>query len=121
MNIVVIALGSIALSVLAQFLLKAGMSDTGIRVVMDEPLGFHTAIAVFSNLKVLAGFALYGIGAIVWLSVLAKWDVSKAYPMVGVGFALTTMIGILLGEQVTALRILGVVLICAGVVTVSQS
>jgi multidrug transporter EmrE-like cation transporter len=57
----------------------------------------------------------------VWLGVLSKWDVSKAYPLVGLGFALTVLIGLLAGEQVTLLRGIGVVLICAGVWAVSQT
>ena len=52
---------------------------------------------------------------------LSKWDVSKAYPLVGLGFALTLLIGWLAGEQVTLQRIGGVLLICAGVWIVGRT
>jgi multidrug transporter EmrE-like cation transporter len=57
----------------------------------------------------------------VWLAVLSRWDVSKAYPLVGVGFALAVGIGWLLGESVNAQRIAGVALIVAGIVLTARS
>lgn len=104
-----VALLSIALSVAAQFALKAGMAT--------RPQG---VMALFQP-WVLAGFALYGLGALVWLSVLSRWDVSKAYPLVGLGFVATAAIGWLAGEHVTPLRIGGVLLICLGVAFVARS
>lgn len=107
-----IALFSIALSVAAQFLLKSGMSS----VRAEQGL-----LALATNLRIIGGFALYGLGAIAWLSVLRAWDVSKAYPLVGLGFAATTVIGYLLGEHVTPLRTLGTLLVCVGIVMISKS
>lgn len=111
----------VAFSVAAQFLLKAGMSDAAIKSVLAQPLGIGSAITVFSNLFILGGFTLYGLGAVAWLGVLAQWDVSKAYPLVGLGFVFTVAIGWLIGEQVTVARAFGVALICVGVVLVGRS
>ena len=111
----------VGFSVAAQFLLKAGMSDGEIKAVLAQPLGITSALSVFSNFFILGGFALYGLGAVAWLGVLSQWDVSKAYPIVGLGFVLTVAIGWLIGEQITFVRVLGVMLICAGVVLVGQS
>jgi multidrug transporter EmrE-like cation transporter len=121
MNTFVIAVLSIVLSVMAQFALKAGMSSSDVREIMSQPLNLRSLFVVLTNKFVFGGFCLYGLGAIVWLGVLSKWDVSKAYPLVGLGFALTVLIGLLAGEQVTLLRGIGVVLICAGVWAVSQT
>jgi drug/metabolite transporter (DMT)-like permease len=76
---------------------------------------------VLANKYVLGGFLLYGLGAIVWLAVLSKWDVSKAYPLVGLGFVFTVIIGFLSGEQISALRVIGAALICTGVFLVGRS
>ena len=121
MNTLMTALLSIALSVAAQFSLKTGMSDAGVRETMSQPLGVGSVFSILSNKYVLGGFVLYGLGAVIWLGVLSKWDVSKAYPLVGVGFALTVLVGLLLGEQVSALRVGGVALICTGVFMVARS
>lgn len=121
MHVIVIALTSIALSVAAQFTLKAGMSSASVKLALAQPLSLFTAFEVLTNRFVFAGFALYGIGAVVWLGVLSRWDVSKAYPLVGVGFAMTAVVGALMGEQMTLARVLGVTLICAGVLLVGRS
>jgi multidrug transporter EmrE-like cation transporter len=116
-----IAILSIALSVAAQFSLKAGMSSDGMKEVLAQPPSVRTIFFVLADKYVLGGFVLYGLGAVVWLGVLSKWDVSKAYPLVGLGFVFTLVVGYLLGEQVTLTRVLGVALICAGVVLVGRS
>ena len=121
MSIFLFAVLCVALSVAAQFLLKAGMSDAAIKAALAEPLGVGTAFAVFTNLFILSGFTLYGLGAVAWLGVLSQWDVSKAYPLVGLGFVFTVAIGWLIGEQVTLEQVFGVVLICAGVALVGRS
>ena len=121
MHVIFIAIASIALSVAAQFSLKAGMSSLAVKVALAEPLSAKTVFDVFANRYVFLGFALYGIGAVVWLGVLARWDVSKAYPMVGLGFVLTAIVGALIGEQITVVRVLGIGLICTGVLLVSRS
>lgn len=121
MNTLVIAILSIALSVAAQFSLKAGMSSTVVQEILVQPFTLRTLITVLTDKFVLGGFLLYGLGAIVWLGVLSKWDVSKAYPLVGLGFTFTVGIGFLVGEHVTILRVIGVALICAGVFIVGRS
>jgi multidrug transporter EmrE-like cation transporter len=121
MNPLVTAIISITLSVAAQFSLKAGMSSASVKAALARPHTLSTPLSVLTNKYVLGGFLLYGLGAIVWLGVLSKWDVSKAYPLVGLGFVFTVGIGFLLGEQVHMARLVGVVLICSGVWLVSAS
>jgi len=121
MNTLLIAILSIAISVAAQFSLKAGMSSAQVKAVLGQPFGLQTVLTVFFDKFVLGGFVLYGVGAIVWLAVLSKWDVSKAYPLVGLGFALTVVVGYVLGENVTFARIMGVALICAGVFVMGRT
>ena len=98
MNTLAVAIFSIVLSVMAQFSLKAGMSSVEVKAAMTQSFGWSTPMTVLTNGFVIGGFLLYGLGAIVWLGVLSKWDVSKAYPLVGLGFALTVVIGLLAGE-----------------------
>lgn len=121
MRVFLIAFISIGLSVAAQFSLKAGMSSSGIKGAFTQPFSIDAILLVITNKFLLAGFAMYGIGAVVWLGVLSRWDVSKAYPLVGLGFVLTAAIGFCIGEQVSASRFFGIALICAGVFVVSQT
>jgi multidrug transporter EmrE-like cation transporter len=116
-----IAIISIALSVAAQFSLKAGMSSDGVRATLAQSYSLKMLFDVLTDKYVFGGFLLYGLGAVVWLGVLSKWDVSKAYPLVGMGFVFTVAIGFLVGEQVTISRVIGVTLICVGVFLVGRS
>jgi multidrug transporter EmrE-like cation transporter len=121
MNTFLIAVISIVISVAAQFSLKAGMSSPGLREALSQQFTMHTTVTMLTNRFVVGGFMLYGLGALVWLAVLARWDVSKAYPLVGLGFGLTAIVGLMIGEHVHVSRMLGVMLICAGVILVGRS
>lgn len=121
MKTLCIAILSIALSVMAQFSLKAGMSGAGVKAIMAQPKSCMTLLTILTDKYVLGGFLLYGLGALAWLGVLSQWEVSKAYPLAGLGFVLTLPIACLLGEQVSMLRVIGVMLICAGVFLVGRS
>jgi multidrug transporter EmrE-like cation transporter len=121
MNVFMLAVTSIVMSVAAQFSLKAGMTEIKAAAPSAEPLGLQVLLPFLTNKFLLLGFLLYGLGAMVWLGVLAKWDVSKAYPIVGLGFLLSVAVGFALGENVTLFRTFGVLLVVAGVSIVAAS
>ncbi len=121
MNVFILALASIILSVTAQFSLKAGMTQIKAVAPSSGPDGLQMLLPFVTNKFLIAGFVLYGLGAIAWLGVLAKWDVSKAYPLVGLGFVLSALVGLALGESVTVFRGLGVLMIISGVFLVGMS
>lgn len=121
MRVLLFALSSIIISVAAQFLLKVGMSSPTVKQSLDQPIWWRLIVDVLFNKFILLGFVLYGLGALVWLKVLSEWDVSKAYPLVGAGFALTALVGFMLGESISSLRILGILLICQGVWLISSN
>ncbi len=121
MNTFTNAIVSILLSVAAQFALKAGVTSEAVRRALALPLSMRTIFCIATNTNVLIGFSLYGMGAVVWLAVLAKWDVSKAYPLVGLGFVLTAAIGFLMGEQLNGYRVGGITFIGLGIVLLGYS
>jgi multidrug transporter EmrE-like cation transporter len=65
---------------------------------------------------------IYFLSAGVWLFVLARVDVSLAYPFVGLGFILTMLLGWgMRGEILSVHRVAGTALIVAGVVLLARS
>ena len=101
------ALLSISLSALAQILMKSGMSSR-----ISEP--FFMEIA--TNYYVFGGFAAYAIGALLWLKVLSRIELSLAYPLVSLAFVIVAALSwLVLGERLSAARIIGIALIVAGV------
>ena len=108
-----LAFFSIALSAAAQLLMKIGMSGIGSSALTGAP----SLIAAIGNPYVAGGFAAYGIGAILWLQVLSRADLSMAYPLVSIGFVLVAGLSwLVLGEPLSIGRVVGTVLIIAGVV-----
>lgn len=116
-----IALASILFSVAAQFSLKAGMSSEVVRATLAQPFSVKTTPLILLNGHIVLGFLLYGLGALVWLMVLSRWEVSKAYPLVGLGFLFTAAVGHWLGEAVSVSRLAGIALICMGIFLVGKN
>jgi multidrug transporter EmrE-like cation transporter len=64
----------------------------------------------------------YGTSVCVWLAALSKAPVSTAYPMLSLGYvAVAAVSAIWLGESLSVPKVLGIALICAGVILVSRS
>jgi len=71
-------------------------------------------------LLMLAGFALYGIGAVLMLWAYRFGPVSVLQPMLSANYILSLILGALvLGESVGAVQVLGVVVITAGIVLIA--
>jgi hypothetical protein len=84
---------SVSLSALAQLLLKLGMSSAHVQQMLMHERLLQAIWVAASNIQVIAGLGIYALGAILWLLVLARVDVSLAYPFVGLGFILTMALG----------------------------
>ncbi len=117
---ILLILFSVSLSVLAQILLKQGMSSPNVHDSFNNGLTAGV-ITVLTNLFVLGGLASYVSSAAIWLGVLAKVDVSKAYPFVGLGFIGTMLFAYwFLNEPLTINKAAGTLLILIGVVLISK-
>jgi drug/metabolite transporter (DMT)-like permease len=121
MKIFSIALLSILLSAAAQFLLKLGVTQIPptSRWLVDGNL--LKSFLQVTNRYIFLGLLVYGVGAVIWLFVLSKWDVSKAYPLVGFGFIFTAIAGSLMGEDISLIRAVGIAFICVGVALISRT
>lgn len=112
---------SVSLNALAQILLKQGMLGIGrFAFSPDQLLAILPRIVL--NPFVAGGMACYAISIGLWLMVLSRVEVSAAYPFLSVGYIIAAAAGYwLFGESLGAARILGIALICGGVVLVAQS
>jgi multidrug transporter EmrE-like cation transporter len=115
-------IGAVVLSATAQILLKAGVSTEGVQAALATGSKLGKAAALASSPLVFVGLVVYGLSAALWLLVLARVDVTYAYPFVGLGFLLTMMFGVwFLGETLTPLRLIGTCLVALGVVLIAQT
>jgi multidrug transporter EmrE-like cation transporter len=80
------------------------------------------AVILFKSLPFWGGMICYGVSVCVWLAALSKAPVSTAYPMLSLGYVVVAAVSVLwLGESMGFAKVLGIVLICAGVILVSRS
>lgn len=118
----ILAIFSILLSSIAQITLKLGMSQPSVLQVMGETAFIPLFKAIITNFYVIAGLGLYFSSAAVWLFVLAKLDVSIAYPFVGIGFIITMLLAYFInGEPLTVMKVAGTIMITTGILLISKA
>lgn len=111
---------SVSLSVVAQILLKHGMSNNSVQEALSSDV-LTACISIITNISVVFGLLAYVSSAGIWLLVLSKIEVSKAYPFVGIGFIGTMMFAYwFLNEPLTVTKVTGTILVLAGVILISQ-
>ncbi len=108
---------SVSFSVIAQILLKHGMSTMPSDLTGWYSISYH----VLTNFFIILGLASYGMSMVVWLYVLSKVDVSRAYPFVGLGFIGTMVFAhYFLNEAITLPKIIGTLLVILGVILLAR-
>ena len=111
------ALISIGLSVVAQFFFKVGVNH-----ISQKASGINEVVKMgITNLNIWSGMFCYGISLLMWFYVLSKMELSKAFPLVSIGYVFTLLIGyFLLNESITTFKVIGVALIIAGVIFIAK-
>lgn len=76
---------------------------------------------MFTNLWVMSSFVAAFLAAMCWMAALTKFDLSHAYPFMGLTFVFVLLLSSLLfSEPITMLKIAGVVLMLIGIAIGSQ-
>jgi len=111
----------VLLNACAQILLKTGMNQIGHFTFSPENV-LPISLKVIGNFPIMSGLVCYALSVIVWLMVLSRVQVSYAYPMLSIGYIVSALAGYyLLGEDLSLIRMTGIVVIIAGVYLISQS
>ena len=115
---------SVLLSAVAQLTLKMAMSSDAIqRAIVDRDRSMLSiALAVTTSPAILFGFFCFVLSAVTWLIVLARLEVSAAYPFSALGIAITVASGYyILGETISPLKLAGIAAIILGVLMIGLS
>lgn len=108
---------AICLTVAGEMLLKAGIQRVG-----GFSFAWGSIVRTFSNWMVLLGFGLIFAASVFWLVVISRWDLSIAYPMLGLSYVVAVIASwLVLREPLTWQKIVGSLVICAGVALVGWS
>ena len=114
-------LAGVLLNAIAQILLKKGMLSIGY-----FEFNLQTCIPIIKkvtiNPYILSGLASYVISVAIWLLVLARAEVSYAYPFLSVGYVVVTLMGyFIFQESLSWMRVIGIAVIIVGVLLLSRS
>ncbi|MDR2416634.1 MAG: hypothetical protein LBD15_00460 [Holosporales bacterium] len=76
-----------------------------------------------TDIRVLSGFFISGMGSLMWFYLLTRAEISLLYPLAhAITYVLLIFAGwYILGEGVSPLRLVGIVVILIGIGLVSQS
>jgi multidrug transporter EmrE-like cation transporter len=111
---------SIATGVAGQTSIKLGLSGSNHAGPVAGLMSVITLIV--TSPLVLLGLALYGIGALTWIAVLSRLNLSYAYPFLALNFVLIALVSwLVLGEAIPAMRWLGIACICVGILVIARS
>ena len=115
-------LTGVALNAAAQLLLKVATRPLSHFSQFSADTLVSSAMILSRSAPFWAGMVCYGTSVCVWLAALSKAPVSTAYPMLSLGYVAVAGVSVLwLGETLSPSKVLGIALICAGVVLVSRS
>ena len=107
--------------VAAQLLLKIGMRNAGGFALDDVARDPTTLIRVFLNPFIFVGMLFYVVNVFLWFDIISKANLSYVYPFLSLAYAAVVLASaVVLGEQLTWQRLIGVTIITAGVFVVSQ-
>ena len=108
---------AVLLSASGELLLKHGMSQVGV-FTFELPM----LVRIFLMPQIVLGFALVFGGAIFWLAVISRVDLSFAYPMLALGYIIVVFASwLFFQEPLNAAKLVGVAVICSGVVILARS
>jgi len=119
--VLLLILVDVIFNVSGQMLLKYGMSRIG-NFNLSIPSLFPVFLKAATSRFIIMGLCCYVIGFMIWLIVLAKAEVSYAYPLISLGYVFTAILGwSLFGEAVSLARMAGIFVTCVGVFLIATS
>jgi multidrug transporter EmrE-like cation transporter len=107
-------LGSVLFATAAQAIMKAGVAG------IDASDAFVLLAEALARPSVWVGVGLYAVSSALWLVVLSRVELAVAYPFGAANYVFVVLIAIALGEYVSPLRWLGVVVIVSGLLLVAS-
>jgi multidrug transporter EmrE-like cation transporter len=121
-QVLLLVLGSALLTACANLMMRHGLVLAGgLSVQADGIPG--TVLRLAKQWTFVLGLVAYALAAIVWFRVLSIAQVSTSYPiLVGLTFAMVSVGAVLwFRESISSLKVVGIVVILAGIVLVAKA
>lgn len=112
---------SVLLNASAQLFIKRGMITIG-SVTLSANGVSSLALKAITNMPIIMGMLAYAVSILLWMIVLSRVNVSIAYPFLSIGYIFTAILAFFLfNEPFTVQKILGILIICVGVILLTHS
>lgn len=105
----------------AQLLIKKGAGQLGVHIglpqVLHDPMFvFRFGFRILENLRLFAGYFLYGINTVLMAYALKGRELSRLYPIIALTYVWVTALSVMmLHENINGFRLFGIALIVGGV------
>lgn len=112
--------GTIFFTVYGQLIIKWQMAKVGsLPDAFSEKIIF--LLQMFLNLWILSAFLSAFIASLCWMAAMTKFELSHAYPFMSLSFIFVLVLsGFFFHESITLPKLLGVLLIMAGIIVGAQ-
>ncbi len=112
--------GTLLFTVYGQLILKSQIGKYG-----DLPIGLIDKlcflIKLLLNPLILSGFAAAFLASFCWMAAMTKFELSYAYPYMGLAFILVMLFSIVfLGEPVSVTKVIGTGLVVLGLIILTR-
>jgi multidrug transporter EmrE-like cation transporter len=115
-------LTGVGLNAAAQLLLKVATKPLAHFKEFNTDILGSSILILLRSAPFWTGMLCYAASVCVWVAALSKAPVSTAYPMLSLGYVVVAAISVAwLGETLTPAKMLGIALICTGVLLVSRN
>ena len=115
-----IILLSVAFGAVGQLVFKAAMNSLTEGGPLE--LTLDRLVRMATNRVLIVGVGIFGISTLLWLVALSRADLSFAYPFLSLTYFVVLLGGALLfNEAITPARVLGFVVVIAGLLIVARS
>lgn len=111
---------TIGFTIYGQLILKWRIAKLGVLPAgSGEKLKFLLLLLV--DPAIFSGFLSAFLASLAWMAAMTKFDLSHAYPFMSLNFAIVLFLSVwLLGEPMSAPKVIGVALIMLGTVVAAQ-
>lgn len=107
---------SIVFGISGQFFLKSGALKLG---KVDASNWLSHVLGIIATPELLIGLAFYGLGAVTYILLLTRVDLSVVGPAVAISYVFSTIIGIyIFKEPIIIARLIGLGMVVCGVILI---
>ncbi len=112
----------VVLTPVGQVILKIGMNQIGAIEGIKQLFSPGTLLALATNPYIIGGLVLAAFNFILWMGAMSQLNISHMYPIVGISYVILALIALVfLGEHISLLRWVGILVIVAGVFIVNYN